>query len=163
MPMPWKRMRHSLRHPKRRKSDTLERTFVMVKPDGVQRCLAGQVIRRFELKGCKLSGMKLMTISQEMAAEHYGEHVGKPFYDKLISYITSGPVVAMVVEGKDAVSAVRTMVGKTNPLEAEPGTIRGDFGMETGIAVESSAAIHEFHWSSVSWLASVVITAGSCG
>lgn len=104
----------------------------MIKPDGVQRCLVGQVIQRFEQKGFKLIGLKLMTISPELAAEHYGEHVGKPFYDKLMTYITSGPVAAMVVEGKDAVSSVRTMVGKTNPLEAAPGTIRGDLGLETG-------------------------------
>ena len=104
----------------------------MIKPDGVQRCLVGQVIQKFERKGFKLIGLKLMTISPELAAEHYGEHVGKPFYDKLMTYITSGPVAAMVVEGKEAVSAVRTMVGKTNPLEAAPGTIRGDLGLETG-------------------------------
>ncbi len=110
----------------------MERTFVMIKPDGVQRCLVGQIIQRFEQKGFKLIGLKLMTISPELAAEHYGEHVGKPFYDKLMTYITSGPVAAMVVEGKEAVSAVRTMVGKTNPLEAAPGTIRGDLGLETG-------------------------------
>ena len=110
----------------------MERTFVMIKPDGVQRCLVGQVIQKFERKGFKLIGLKLMTISPELAAEHYGEHVGKPFYDKLMTYITSGPVAAMVVEGKEAVSAVRTMVGKTNPLEAAPGTIRGDLGLETG-------------------------------
>ncbi len=110
----------------------MERTFVMIKPDGVQRCLAGKVIQRFEEKGFKLVGMKLMTISPELAGEHYKEHVGKPFYGKLMEYITSGPVAAMVLEGKDVVSAVRTVVGKTNPLEASPGTIRGDFGIETG-------------------------------
>ncbi len=110
----------------------MERTFVMIKPDGVQRCLVGNVIKRFEDKGFKLVGMKLMTISPELAGEHYKEHVGKPFYDSLMEYITSGPVIAMVLEGKDIVSAVRTVVGKTNPLEASPGTIRGDYGIETG-------------------------------
>lgn len=110
----------------------MERTFVMIKPDGVQRCLVGKVVQRFEDKGFKLVGMKLMTISPELAGEHYKEHVGKPFYDSLMEYITSGPVTAMVLEGKDVVSAVRTVVGKTNPLEASPGTIRGDLGIETG-------------------------------
>ncbi len=104
----------------------------MIKPDGVQRCLVGKVIQRFEEKGFKLVGAKLMTISPELAGEHYKEHVGKGFYNSLMEYITSGPVMAMVLEGKDVVSAVRTVVGKTNPLEASPGTIRGDFGIETG-------------------------------
>ncbi len=104
----------------------------MIKPDGVQRCLIGQVVQRFEQKGFKMVGMKLMTISKELAGEHYKEHVGKGFYNSLMEYITSGPVMAMVLEGKDVVSAVRTVVGKTNPLEASPGTIRGDFGIETG-------------------------------
>ncbi|MCK5037994.1 MAG: nucleoside-diphosphate kinase [Thermoplasmata archaeon] len=110
----------------------MERTFVMIKPDGVQRCLVGKVVQRFEEKGFKLVGMKLMTISPELAGEHYKEHIGKPFYNSLMEYITSGPVTALVLEGKDVVSAVRTVVGKTNPLEASPGTIRGDFGIETG-------------------------------
>lgn len=110
----------------------MERTFVMIKPDGVQRCLIGTTIKRFEEKGFKLVAMKLMCVSNELACEHYKEHVGKPFYEKLISYITSGPVVAMVIEGNNSVSSIRTMVGKTNPLEAAPGTIRGDFGLETG-------------------------------
>jgi len=104
----------------------------MVKPDGVQRGIAGQVISRFEAKGLKLVAAKLMTIDSELAAKHYGEHRGKPFYEKLVKFITSGPVLAMVWEGEDAISVVRTLVGKTNPKEAGPGTIRGDYGMTTG-------------------------------
>ncbi len=104
----------------------------MIKPDGVQRALVGQVITRFESKGLKVVAAKMMSIDKELAAEHYREHLGKPFYDKLISYITSGPVLATVLEGADAISCVRTVVGKTNPQEAAPGTVRGDFGMETG-------------------------------
>lgn len=110
----------------------MERTFVMVKPDGVQRAIAGEVVSRFESKGLKLVACKLMTISKELAAKHYAEHVGKPFYEKLVGFITSGPVLAMVWEGQDAISVVRATVGKTNPKEAGPGTIRGDFGMTTG-------------------------------
>ena len=110
----------------------MERTFVMVKPDGVQRGIAGKVIWRFEEKGLKLAAAKLMTIDAELAAKHYGEHRGKPFYEKLVNFITSGPVLAMVWEGEDAISVVRTVVGKTNPKEAGPGTIRGLFGMTTG-------------------------------
>ncbi len=110
----------------------MERTFVMVKPDGVQRGIAGQVVSRFEAKGLKLVAAKLMTIDLELAAKHYGEHLGKPFYEKLVSFITSGPVLAMVWEGGDAISVVRTVVGKTNPKDAGPGTIRGDYGMTTG-------------------------------
>jgi nucleoside-diphosphate kinase len=110
----------------------MERTFVMVKPDGVQRGIAGQVVSRFESKGLKLAAAKLMTIDAELAAKHYGEHLGKPFYEKLVNFITSGPVLAMVWEGDDAISVVRTVVGKTNPKEAGPGTIRGDYGMTTG-------------------------------
>jgi nucleoside-diphosphate kinase len=103
-----------------------------VKPDGVQRGLAGEVIARFERRGLRLVGMKLMQITPELAARHYGEHKGKPFYDGLISYITSGPVVAMVWEGTEAIRAARETMGKTKPYEAAPGTIRGDFALETG-------------------------------
>jgi len=110
----------------------MERTFVMVKPDGVHRAFVGQVITRFETKGLKLVGLKMLKIPKEMAEEHYGEHVGKPFYEKLLSYITSGPVVAMVLEGKDAVNQSRRLIGATDPKKAEPGTIRGDFGLELG-------------------------------
>ncbi|MDO9536793.1 MAG: nucleoside-diphosphate kinase [Thermoplasmata archaeon] len=110
----------------------MQRTFVMVKPDGVQRGIAGQVLSVFESKGLKLVAAKLMTIDKELAAKHYGEHLGKPFYEKLVNFITSGPVLAMVWEDHDVISVVRTVVGKTNPAEAGPGTIRGDFGMTTG-------------------------------
>ena len=107
----------------------MERTFVMVKPDGVQRNLVGEIIGRFERKGFKLVGMKLMRITPDLAAQHYAEHRAKPFYSDLISFITSGPVVAMVWEGLNAVSMIREMMGKTNPAEAAPGTIRGDFAI----------------------------------
>jgi len=104
----------------------------MVKPDGVQRGLVGTVIKKLEDRGLRITAMKMMTIEQERAEEHYGEHEGKDFYEPLLEYITSGPVVAMAVEGKDAISMVRKMVGSTDPQEANPGTIRGDYGIEIG-------------------------------
>jgi nucleoside-diphosphate kinase len=110
----------------------MERTFAMVKPGAFQRGLVGTIISRFENRGLKLVGMKLLHITPELAAQHYGEHAGKPFYDSLVSYITSGPVVAMVLEGPQAISVVRNMMGKTDPLESAPGTIRGDFGLFLG-------------------------------
>jgi len=110
----------------------MERTFVMVKPDGVKRGLIGEVIKRIEQKGLKIVAMKMIEISKELAEKHYAEHKEKPFFQNLISYITSGPVVAMVVEGKEAVKVMRNLVGKTNPIEASPGTIRGDFAMDIG-------------------------------
>jgi len=110
----------------------VEKTFVMIKPDGVQRNLIGEIISRFERKGLKAVGMKMLQVTKELAAEHYGEHRDKPFYNELIDFITSGPVVAMVWEGANAISIVRTMMGKTNPAEAAPGTIRGDFAVSTG-------------------------------
>lgn len=110
----------------------MERSYVMVKPDGVQRNLVGEVISRFEKKGLKLVGLKLMQIPEALAAKHYGEHEGKPFYGELISFITSGPVVAMVWEGLNAVAVIRTLLGKTNPAEAAPGTIRGDYAIFMG-------------------------------
>ncbi|NHW88321.1 MAG: nucleoside-diphosphate kinase [Archaeoglobales archaeon] len=110
----------------------MERTFVMVKPDGVQRGLVGEIISRLERKGLKIVAIKMLKIPMEMAEKHYEEHKNKPFFSSLISYITSGPVVAMVVEGKNAVKVVRKLVGATNPAEAEPGTIRGDFGLDLG-------------------------------
>ncbi|MDD4185671.1 MAG: nucleoside-diphosphate kinase, partial [Candidatus Methanomethylophilaceae archaeon] len=111
----------------------MERTYLMVKPDGVQRGLCGEIVTRFEKKGLKLVAMKLMVIPKATAEKHYGEHKGKKFYDSLISYITSGPVLAMVWEGENAVSVCRNMMGKTNPQESAPGTIRGDYGMQTGM------------------------------
>ena len=110
----------------------MERTFVMIKPDGVQRALAGRILERLESKGLKLVAAKMLHINKELASKHYQEHRGKPFYEKLVNFITSEPVLTMVFEGKNAVACVRMIVGKTNPQEAAPGTIRGDFGMETG-------------------------------
>lgn len=113
----------------------MERTYLMVKPDGVQRGICGEIVSRFEKKGLKLVAMKLMVIPKEVAENHYGEHKDKPFFPSLISYITSGPVLAMVWEGESAVSICRNMMGKTNPKESAPGTIRGDFGMQTGMNI----------------------------
>jgi len=109
-----------------------ERTFLMVKPDGVKRALIGNVICRLENKGLKLVGMKLMRISPELAARHYDEHQGKPFYNGLIDFITSGPVVVMVWEGDDVVEMIRTMIGATDPKKAAPGTMRGDLAVFMG-------------------------------
>ena len=110
----------------------LEREFIMIKPDGVQRGLVGQVIQRIEQVGFKIIGMKMITVTLEQAKKHYAIHEGKPFYEGLLEYITCGPVVAMVVEGKDAVKITRKIVGATNPAEAEPGSIRGDYALEIG-------------------------------
>ncbi|MFD1389448.1 nucleoside-diphosphate kinase [Oceanobacillus sp. FSL W7-1293] len=110
----------------------MERTFLMVKPDGVQRNLIGDIVARFEQKGFKLAGAKLMTISTDLAETHYGEHKERPFFGELVDFITSGPVFAMVWEGENVVASARTMMGKTNPLEALPGTIRGDYGINVG-------------------------------
>jgi len=109
-----------------------ERTFVMVKPDGVQRGLVGEIVGRFEARGLKLVGMKAMVIDRDLAEDHYGEHEGKPFFEDLVSFITSGPVVAMVWEGQDAGQQVRTMMGETDPADSAPGTVRGDFGLDLG-------------------------------
>jgi nucleoside-diphosphate kinase len=109
-----------------------ERTFVMVKPDGVQRGLIGEIVSRFEDRGLKLVGGKFMQIDQELAEEHYGEHSDKPFFDGLVEFITSGPVFAMVWEGADATRQVRSMVGETDPAESPAGTIRGDLGLDLG-------------------------------
>ncbi|MEM0342854.1 MAG: nucleoside-diphosphate kinase [Thermoplasmata archaeon] len=110
----------------------IEKTFVMIKPDGVQRGLVGRIIQRFEERGLKICAMKMMRIPRELSERHYAEHKGKAFYEPLLSYITSGPVVCMVLEGENAVAAVRTMMGKTNPQDAAPGTIRADFAQATG-------------------------------
>ncbi len=103
-----------------------EQTFAMVKPDGVKRGLVGEVISRLERKGFRIVELKLFTIPREMAERHYGEHQGKPFYEGLVSFITSGPVAAMVLEGENAIAEWRKMMGATNPKDALPGTIRGD-------------------------------------
>ena len=111
---------------------TRERTFLMVKPDGVQRGLVGNVIARLENKGLKLVAMKMMHINPDLASRHYGEHKGKPFYEGLIDFITSAPVVAMIWEGDDVVQMVRTLIGATDPRKAAPGTIRGELAVFTG-------------------------------
>ena len=110
----------------------MERTFVMVKPDGVQRGLIGEVIARLERRGLRLVAAKFMRVTKELAETHYSIHKGKPFYDGLISYITSAPVMAMVWEGPNAVGAVRQTMGSTRPTEAAPGTLRHDFALEVG-------------------------------
>jgi nucleoside-diphosphate kinase len=109
-----------------------QRTFVMIKPDAVQRGLVGNIISRFEQKGIKLVAMKLVSVSKELAERHYGIHKGKPFFEPTVAYITSSPVIAMVLEGENIIEIVRCMMGKTNPVEATPGTIRGDFGQFIG-------------------------------
>jgi nucleoside-diphosphate kinase len=109
-----------------------ERTFVMVKPDGVQRGLVGEIIGRFEKKGLKIVAMKLVSVSKEFAEKHYGVHKGKPFFKPTVKFITSSPVVAMILEGNNAIDLVRTMMGKTNPQDAAMGTIRGDYGQFIG-------------------------------
>ena len=110
----------------------MQRTFLAIKPDGVQRGLIGEVISRFEQKGFKLIGMKFMKVTNDLAQKHYAEHKSKPFFKGLVDFITSGPVVAMVWEGKDVINTIRKMMGKTNPLEADLGTVRGDFGIDIG-------------------------------
>lgn len=107
-----------------------QQTFVMVKPDGVRRRLVGEVIRRIEAKGYDIREMRLMTVDESLAKKHYAEHVDKPFFDELVSFVTSGPSIAMVVEGADAVAGLRQIMGATNPLDATPGSIRGDFATE---------------------------------
>lgn len=110
----------------------MERTFLMVKPDGVQRNLVGEVIRRLETKGFTLVGLKLMKVSRELAEKHYDVHKERPFFGSLVDFIISAPVVAMVWEGDGVVASARKIIGATNPLTAEPGTIRGDFGVSIG-------------------------------
>lgn len=109
----------------------MERTFLMIKPDGVQRGLIGELVARFEKKGLKLVAAKFMSISEDLAERHYGEHKGKVFYEKLVQFITSGPVFAMVWEGDNVIELSRAMIGKTNAVEAAPGTIRSDYAVHT--------------------------------
>ncbi|HEX4558348.1 MAG TPA: nucleoside-diphosphate kinase [Mycobacterium sp.] len=108
-----------------------ERTLVLIKPDGVERRLIGEIISRIERKGLAIVALELRQIDEELAGQHYAEHEGKPFFESLLQFITSGPVVAAIVEGPRAISAVRQLAGGTDPVEAAPGTIRGDFGLET--------------------------------
>ncbi|HSP56339.1 MAG TPA: nucleoside-diphosphate kinase [Dehalococcoidia bacterium] len=110
----------------------MERTLVLVKPDGMQRGLAGEILSRLERRGLRIVGLRMFQIEDAVARRHYAEHDGKPFFEGLISYITSGPIVAAVLEGTSAVEVVRKTMGATNPAGAEPGTIRGDLGLETG-------------------------------
>jgi nucleoside-diphosphate kinase len=110
-----------------------ERTLVLVKPDGVQRGLIGEILHRLEARGLKLVALKLMRITPELANRHYAEHKGKPFFDGLVRFITSGPVVVMIWEGREAVTVVRTLMGATDPLKAGPGTIRGDLALDHGM------------------------------
>lgn len=110
----------------------VERSLVLAKPDALQRGLAGEIVRRLEQRGLKLVGLKFMQIDEPLARRHYAEHEGKPFFEGLVAYITSGPVVAAVFEGVDAISAIRLAIGVTNPAEAAPGSIRGDYAMERG-------------------------------
>ncbi|MEM1370148.1 MAG: nucleoside-diphosphate kinase [Cyanobacteria bacterium P01_H01_bin.15] len=110
----------------------MERTFLMIKPDGVQRALVGEIIQRFEKKGFKLVGLKQLSVSRELAESHYAVHKERPFFQGLVEFITSAPVVAMVWEGDGVVSSARKIIGATNPLNSEPGTIRGDFGLDIG-------------------------------
>ncbi|XHX78944.1 MAG: nucleoside-diphosphate kinase [Stenomitos frigidus ULC029] len=110
----------------------MERTFLAIKPDGVQRKLISEIIRRFETKGFTLVGLKLMSVSRELAETHYGVHRERPFFAGLVDFIISGPVVAMVWEGEGVIASARKIIGATNPLNSEPGTIRGDFGVNVG-------------------------------
>lgn len=111
----------------------MEKTLILIKPDAVQRGLSGKIISRLEDKGLKLIGMKLVHVDDSLASKHYGEHVGKPFYESLVEFITSSPVIALAVEGESAVQVVRNLMGGTNPIEALPGTIRGDYGLTIGM------------------------------
>ena len=110
----------------------MDRTLILVKPDAFSRGLTGEIIARFERKGLKIRALRDMTVERELAERHYAEHAGKPFFGELVQFITSGPLVAMVLEGHDAVRAARQVIGATNPLEAAPGSIRGDFALEIG-------------------------------
>jgi nucleoside-diphosphate kinase len=112
-----------------------ERTFIMIKPDGVQRGLIGEIAARFERRGLQLAGAKFMQVSRELAEKHYAEHRERPFFGELVSFITSSPVFATVWEGEGAIAMARAMMGKTNPAESAPGTIRGDFAISLGMNI----------------------------
>ena len=112
--------------------ERMEKTFLMVKPDGVQRNLIGEIVSRFEKKGFQLVGAKLMSIPRELAETHYGEHKERPFFGELVDFITSGPVFAMVWQGENVIATARQMMGSTNPKDAAPGTVRGDYGVTVG-------------------------------
>ena len=110
----------------------MDRTLILIKPDAFARNLSGEILARFERKGLRIAALKLMTMDRALAEQHYAEHEGKPFFGELVEFITSGPLVAMVLEGHEAVVAARQVIGATNPLEAAPGSIRGDFALEVG-------------------------------
>ena len=110
----------------------MDRTLILVKPDAFERGLTGEIIARFERKGLRITALRYMQMDKEIAGEHYAEHEGKPFFGELVDFITSGPLVALVLEGYEAVVAARQVIGATNPLEAAPGSIRGDFALEVG-------------------------------
>ena len=110
----------------------MDRTLILVKPDAFARNLTGEIISRFEAKGLRIVALRYMTMDTQLAEQHYAEHEGKPFFEELVSFITSGPLVALVLEGQDSVRAARQVIGATNPLEAAPGSIRGDFAIEVG-------------------------------
>ena len=110
----------------------MERTLILVKPDAFARNLTGEIIARFERKGLRLAALKHMTMTRELAEQHYAEHEGKPFFGELVGFITSAPLVAMVLEGDHAIEAARQVIGATNPLQAAPGSIRGDYALEVG-------------------------------
>jgi nucleoside-diphosphate kinase len=130
----------------------VERTFLAIKPDGVQRGLVAEIIRRYETKGFTLVGMKFMKVSRELAEQHYDVHKERPFFTSLVDFITSGPVVAMVWEGDGVVASARKIIGATNPLTAEPGTIRGDFGINIGRnLIHGSDALETAHREIALW------------
>jgi nucleoside-diphosphate kinase len=110
----------------------MERTLILVKPDAFARGLTGEIIARFEAKGLRITAMRHMQVTEDLAKQHYAEHDGKPFFGELVEFITSGPIVAMVLEGEQAIKAARQVIGATNPIEAAPGSIRGDFAIEVG-------------------------------
>jgi nucleoside-diphosphate kinase len=110
----------------------MERTLILIKPDAFARNLSGEIIARFERKGLRLVALALRTLTRDLASRHYAEHEGKPFYEELVSFITSGPLVALVLEGESAIAAARQVIGATNPLEASPGSIRGDYAVAVG-------------------------------
>ena len=110
----------------------MDRTLILVKPDAFARSLSGEIIARFERKGLTIVALRHMTVTRELAQSHYAEHAERPFFGELVDFITSGPIIAMVLEGHEAVKAARQVIGATNPLEAAPGSIRGDFALQTG-------------------------------
>ena len=116
-------------------SQKLERTLILIKPDGVRRSLIGEVVRRIETKGYKIVGLKMLTPTREILAKHYAEHEGKPFYEPLIEFMLSGPIVALIAEGNRVIEGFRKLAGTTDPTTAEPGTIRGDLGRDQGTKV----------------------------